>query len=162
MVMRGLPVPLSKQLYIMRDTKREATRQGLPFGDIFDPVGEPVERAFSLYPFAKSQGRAAEYLASFMTNSFARGVDTGTNEGLRQVVIEAGLSWEEALPHLSHPGWEKELEANREEMLAAGIWGVPSYRIRSEGEPDFAIWGQDRLWLVEEEIRRRLQRPRSD
>lgn len=161
MVMRGLPVPLRKQLYIMRDTKREASRLGLPFGDMFDPVGEPVERAFSLYPFAKSQGRASEYLASFLTNSFSGGIDTGTNEGLRHVATEAGLSWEDALPHLGQPGWQEELAANREEMLGAGIWGVPSYRVRSAGEPDFAIWGQDRLWLVEDEIRRRLNRPRS-
>ena len=160
MVMRGLQVPMPKRLYIIRDTKREATRLGLDFGDTFDPVGEPVERAFSLYPFAREKGRAKELLASFLTNSFAGGVDTGTDDGLRRVVTDAGLSWQEALPHLNDPEWRAELEQNREEMLQAGIWGVPSYRVRSPGEADFAIWGQDRLWLVEDEIRRRLNRPR--
>ena len=37
-----------------------------------------------------------------------------------------------------------------------GLWGVPSYRVRGgEGEEDFSVWGQDRLWLVAAEIRRR-------
>jgi len=43
-----------------------------------------------------------------------------------------------------------------------GLWGVPSYRVRGPaGEPDFVTWGQDRLRLVENEIRRRaaLARP---
>ena len=34
MVMRALPVPLKKRLYIIRDCKREAERFDLPFGNI--------------------------------------------------------------------------------------------------------------------------------
>jgi hypothetical protein len=33
---------------------------------------------------------------------------------------------------------------------------VPSFRVRGGGAPDYATWGQDRLWRVEEEIRARL------
>ena len=37
-----------------------------------------------------------------------------------------------------------------------GLWGVPSYRLQGgEGEPDLCVWGQDRLWLIAAEIRRR-------
>ena len=37
-----------------------------------------------------------------------------------------------------------------------GLWGVSSYRLCGpEGEPDLEVWGQDRLWLVATEIRRR-------
>ena len=45
------------------------------------------------------------------------------------------------------------------------IWGVPfghvhqcfhGMAIGPEGEPDLSVWGQDRLWLVAAEIRRRL------
>ncbi|MFP6664509.1 MAG: DsbA family protein [Deltaproteobacteria bacterium] len=156
MVMRGLAVPVAKRLYIVRDTKREADFLGIAFGDIHDPVGRPVERAFSLYPFAKRNGRGGEFLTAFLQDSFAGGIDTGTDEGLRHVVERAGLLWSEAREFLDTAGWREELEANREEMLRAGIWGVPSYRVRSEGEADFAVWGQDRIWLVEREIRRRL------
>lgn len=156
MVMRGLPVPLAKKLYIVRDTKREAEDLGIPFGDVFDPVGRPVERAFSLYPFAKQRGRGGAFLDAFMQDAWGGGIDTGTDDGLRHSLERAGLSWAEALAHLDSEDWRAQLEANREQMLAAGLWGVPSYRVLSAGTPDSAIWGQDRLWLVEREIRRRL------
>jgi 2-hydroxychromene-2-carboxylate isomerase len=176
MVMRGLPVPRAKQLYITLDTRREAEDAGVAFGRVCDPVGRPVERGFSLYPLAKERGRAFELLRSFTTAAFAEGVDTGTDAGLRFVAERAGLDWEQARPILeaaehaarirprpsSSPlaastGWQTELEANREQLFALGLWGVPSFRVLGEGgEPDYATWGQDRLWRVEQEIRRRL------
>jgi 2-hydroxychromene-2-carboxylate isomerase len=49
------------------------------------------------------------------------------------------------------------VESNRESLLALGLWGVPSYCLRdATGSVVFSTWGQDRLWLVETEIRRRL------
>ncbi len=157
MVMRGLPVPAAKRLYIVLDTKREAEDAGEPFGRLCDPVGRPVERAFSLYPWARSRGRAAELLASFTRAAFAEGIDTGTDAGLRQVVERAGLPWDEAREHLDGEGWRDELEANRKVLFEEGLWGVPSFRLlREGGECLFATWGQDRIWRVEEEIRRQL------
>jgi len=158
MVMRGLPVPAAKRLYIVLDTKREAERAGVPFGRVCDPVGRPVERAFELYPWARERGRAAEFLHAFARAAFAEGVDTGSDAGLRSVVEQAGLSWDEALAEqeVDH-GWREELEANRQTLLGLGLWGVPSFRLRGRpGEPDFCTWGQDRLWRVEAEIRDRL------
>jgi 2-hydroxychromene-2-carboxylate isomerase len=156
MVMRGLPLPRVKQLYITLDTKREAEDAGVEFGRVCDPVGRPVERCFSLYPFACRNGRGAELLAEFLRASFAEGVDTGSDAGLRLVVERAGLDWNEVAPHLDGEGWRDELDGNRAQLLALGLWGVPSFRLLgSPGEPDYATWGQDRLWRVEQEIRRR-------
>jgi 2-hydroxychromene-2-carboxylate isomerase len=160
MVMRGLPVPAAKRWYITLDTKREADSIGVPFGRIADPVGRPVERAFSLYPYVDSRGHAADFLLAFCRAAFAEGVQTGTDEGLRYVVEVAGLPWAETLRHADTDGWRTELEANREDMLALGLWGVPSYRLRGpEGTPDFTTWGQDRLRQIEDEIRRRAAAP---
>jgi 2-hydroxychromene-2-carboxylate isomerase len=157
MVMRGLPVPAPKRLYIALDTKREAEDAGVPFGRVCDPVGRPVERCFSLYPWARERGRAAELLLEFMRASWSQGVDTGTDAGLRRVVERVGLDWGEARDHLDRgAGWRAELEANRSELLALGLWGVPSFRVRGGGAPDYATWGQDRLWRVEQEIRARV------
>jgi 2-hydroxychromene-2-carboxylate isomerase len=39
-------------------------------------------------------------------------------------------------------------EANREEMFAGGLWGVPSFRV-NDAEPR---WGQDRLWAIEQDL----------
>jgi 2-hydroxychromene-2-carboxylate isomerase len=157
MVMRGLQVPASKRMYITLDTKREAESVGLPFGRICDPVGKPVERGFSLYGYAKERGRAAEYLLSFCRAAFAEGIDCGSDQGLRHVVAGADLEWEEASRNFDQEGWRAELEENRQDMLSLGLWGVPSYRLLGPGEDDgFCTWGQDRLWLVENEIRRRV------
>jgi 2-hydroxychromene-2-carboxylate isomerase len=157
MVMRGLPVTREKQLYITLDTKREAEDAGVRFGRLCDPVGRPVERCFSLYPWARERGRAAELLRSFTRAAFAEGADAGSDTGLRRVVERAGLDWNEACVRLDGEGWRDELEANRKQLFALGLWGVPSFRLLgSRGEPDYSTWGQDRLWRVEQEIRRRL------
>jgi len=160
MVMRGVPTSLAKGLYIFRDTKREATALGMPFGDMVDPIGTPVRRAFSLWPWAQSKGRGESLIASFLRAAWAEGVDTSTDAGLRSVVERAGLEWADAQRHIGDDGWEKELEANRLAMMGEmGQWGVPSFRLRGpEGEPDLVLWGQDRLWLVSREIQRRGRR----
>lgn len=158
MVMRGVPVPAAKGFYIMIDTIREAEHIAAPFGNMYDPVGRAVERGFALWPFAHDKGRGAEFISAFLKAAFVDGRPTGTEDGLRHVVEEAGLSFEEARPSLEKEAWRDELENNRQELYnELGIWGVPSFRLRdAEGEPDLCVWGQDRLWLVAAEIRRRL------
>jgi 2-hydroxychromene-2-carboxylate isomerase len=158
MVMRGVPAPAAKGIYIMLDALREADHIGVPFGNMLDPIGRPVERAFSLWPFANQRGRGEEFLAEFLRAAFVLGQATGTDRGLARIVEKAGLSFEEATRHLDRDEWRAELEANRQLMYdELGLWGVPSYRLRGPGgEPDLCVWGQDRLWLVAAEIRRRL------
>jgi len=156
MVMRGLPVPRAKRMYILFDTKREAEDAGVPFGRVCDPVGRPVERGFSLYPLACAQGKGAAYLLSFARAAFADGVDLATDAGLRFAAERAGLAWEEARAHLDRDGWRDELEKNREQLFALGLWGVPSFRVLGGAGEPYATWGQDRLWRVEQEIARRL------
>ena len=51
---------------------------------------------------------------------------------------------------LSDPGWRAVAEANREEMFELGIWGVPAFRVNGGS----AHWGQDRLWLLEQQLGR--------
>lgn len=68
---------------------------------------------------------------------------------MQRIVTEAGLDWNRAKPLLGADGWCAEAEANRRELLSLGLWGVPSFRF---GET--AAWGQDRLWVIENAIRR--------
>ncbi|MDE2849623.1 MAG: DsbA family protein [Acidobacteriota bacterium] len=149
MVMRGLPVKRSKRVYILLDAAREARRNGVQFGPISDPVGKPVERGYSLLPWAIEQGRGIEYFRSFMTLAFSQAVDAGSDRGLRRIVEEAGLDWTEGRGYLDDPAWREEAERNREELFDLGLWGVPSFRVGS-----VAAWGQDRLWVLEDEYRR--------
>lgn len=158
MVMRGVPAPAAKGIYIMLDAKREADHLGIPFGDMYDPIGKAVLRGFSLWPFARAQGREADYIATFLRAAFVEGRRTDTDAALRHVVETAGLSWDAAQLQLDSEEFRDELEANRRLLYdELGLWGVPSFRLRGpEGEPDLSVWGQDRLWLVAAEIRRRV------
>lgn len=159
MVMRGVGITREKGLYIMADTAREAREAGVSFGNHYDPIGDPVRRCYSLYPWACQQGRGNALLSSFLSAAFTQGVNTNNNRGLRKVVEAAGLDWKEAQQHLGKPGWEDILEANRLAMYEEGLWGVPSFRLLDEeGQQMLALWGQDRLWLIANEIQRQLQR----
>ena len=159
MVMRGVPAPAAKGIYIMLDALREARHIGVPFGNMYDPIGRPVEQGFALWPFARENGCEAAFLSAFLKAAFAEGRPTGTDEGLSHVLESVGLSFGEAAVALESEAWRDELEENRQTLYnELGLWGVPSYRLRGPGEePDLCVWGQDRLWLVAAEIRRRLK-----
>ena len=155
MVMRGVPATREKGMYIFSDTAREARRRGIGYGKMYDPIGNPVRRCYSLYPWAVSQGKGNELLSSFLKHAFSLGVNTNNNRGLKRVVESAGLNWSEAKTHLGETEWEALVETNRLSMYEGGLWGVPSYRlIDAQGQTRLEIWGQDRLWLVAREIRR--------
>ncbi len=147
MVMRGLPVPREKRTYISLDAAREAHLRHTPFGRINDPVGRPVERGLSLMPLAERSGQGQAYLLSFMHGVWAEGVDAGSDRGLRRIAERAGLSWGDAQAAMTDASWRPVAEANRVEMLGLGLWGVPSFRVR-----DTAVWGQDRLWAIQQAL----------
>jgi 2-hydroxychromene-2-carboxylate isomerase len=155
--MRGVPATRQKGMYIFKDAAREALAAGVPYGNFYDPIGEPVRRCYSLYSWACEQGRGSELLSSFLRHAFAEGVNTNNDKGMQQVVESAGLDWAQASSIVGQPGWEKLVESNRVDMYEAGLWGVPSFRLLDEnGEQLLALWGQDRLWLFAREIQRQL------
>lgn len=144
MVMRGLPVPREKRTYISLDAAREARLHQAPFGRINDPVGRPVERGLALMPLAERMGQGQAYVLSFMRGVWAEGLDAGSDRGLRRIAERAGLSWPDALAAMENDAWRSTAEANRVELLGLGLWGVPSFRVY-----DTAVWGQDRLWAIQ-------------
>lgn len=158
MVMRGVPATREKGLYIFSDCVREADNLGVPYGNFYDPIGDPVRKAYSLYPWACKQGKGIELISAFLSCAFSEGVNTNTDTGLQKVVTKAGLDWNEAKAQIGNTGWQEQLEDNRLSMYGFGSWGVPSFRlIDSDGEEILALWGQDRLWLFAEKIQTLLR-----
>lgn len=149
MVMRGLAVPRSKRWYITQDAAREAFVRKIPFGRINDPLGRPTERGLALLALAERQGRSKPFLLSFMQGVWAEGIDAGSDRGLRRMAERAGLSWGDAQLALQDENWRQHAEANRAAMFALGLWGVPSFHVR-----ELAVWGQDRLWAVQQAVLR--------
>lgn len=154
MVMRGVPAPREKKVYIAIDAAREARSLGVDYGNFYDPIGKPVIQGYSLYMWAKEQGKGNEFLEAFLKAAFASGVNTNSSRGLQIVVEKAGLNWAEGKLHLDDDSWKAPLENNRLSMYESGSWGVPSYRLLdAKGNEVLSVWGQDRLWLVAQKIR---------
>lgn len=149
MVMRGLPVPRSKKMYIFLDTKRECNRYGIPFGRTVDPLGEGVNRCMAILSYAQQQGKALEFITSASKGIWAEGEDVTQDEALQKLTERCGLSWNEAKVFLNNKDWEKQAEENRQHMFALGFWGVPSFQYGTQ-----SYWGQDRLWAIEQQISR--------
>lgn len=157
MVMRGVPATREKGMYIFLDTAREARAAGVPFGNFYDPIGDPARNGYSLFPWAVEQGKGIELISAFLSCAFAEGVNTNREKGLRTVVEKAGLDWSKAAQIVGQSGWQDMLETNRLAMYNSGLWGVPSFRLLDEaGKEILALWGQDRLWLFAREIQRQL------
>ena len=157
MVMRGVSATREKGIYIFTDAAREARASNVPYGDFYDPIGDPARRCYSLYPWACSQGKGNALLSSFLSAAFAQGINANNDRGLRQVVENAGLDWASAKQIVGQDGWQEILEDNRLAMYDSGLWGAPSFRLLdADKNVVLALWGQDRLWLFEREIQNLL------
>ncbi len=149
MAMRGMKIPAAKRLYIPRDVKREADLLGLPFGLIADPIGAGAERCLTVFTLAESLEQQLAFLVEASRAVWSKGVDVATDAGLRDVCLRSGIDWDAASRKLAAGKDLAYAEANRKAMFAAGCWGVPSFTL---GE--FSTWGQDRMWMVFELLRR--------
>ena len=148
MVMRGLPVPTVKRLYIMRDCKREADMVELPFGRTVDPVGKGVERALAVLHRLTLQGTGVAFAESALQGAFADGIDLASDEGLFAVARRAGVSDEDVRAAFADESWRPAAEQNRAALFEAGLWGAPTFRVNDMP----AHWGQDRIWALEEDL----------
>jgi 2-hydroxychromene-2-carboxylate isomerase len=158
MVMRGVSLTRTKGLYIFADASREAHALGIDWAKkTYDPIGTPVIRAFSLFPWARQQGKEVQFLTAFFHAAFFDGVNTNSDKGLQVVVENAELSWQDAQQVIDNTDWHAELEANRLAMYEFDSWGVPSFRLLDEnGKTLLGTWGQDRLWLVAKVIEQHI------
>ena len=107
----------------------------------------PKDDRRALIPLAEHAGVAQAYLLSFMRGVWSEGIDAGSDRGLRRIAERAGLSWTDAQAALDDQAWRAIAEANRSEMFALGLWGVPSFRVGQT-----AVWGQDRLWAIQQAV----------
>lgn len=153
MMMRGVPAPLKKGRYIMMDAAREARFFGVPFGKVVDPFGEPVKRAFALFPSVAHEGKGMDFVTRYLSAAWAEGRDVTKASVLEELLEAIGL--DASYTRYVDTSWQSLLEANVADMLGHGLWGVPSFRVSGGDRPAMNCWGQDRIWLVERDIRER-------
>ena len=101
-------------------------------------------------------GKGFEYIEALLTASFQDEINIGDDTYLEGLVSSLKLDWSEVKKHLNSKQWKKDLNHNLQEMYAGNCWGVPSFKLTDEnGENPFYVWGQDRMWLIQEEIAKR-------
>jgi 2-hydroxychromene-2-carboxylate isomerase len=149
MVTRGLAMPNVKRMYIVRDAKREADRQGIAFGELCDPIGVGVDNCISLAKWADDRGQLMAFARSAMRGIWTEARDMSEYVDLRYVVERANLPWDEARDALGNAAAAKWAQGNAQDLAVIGLWGVPSFRVG-----DFVAWGQDRLPLLADRLRR--------
>ena len=149
MVMRGMELPTVKRMYIVRDAKREADRLGVPFGELCDPLGPGVTNCLALAHWANQRGALLPLARSAMRGIWAEAKDVAEYVDLRTIVERAGLPWDEAREALADPKAAKAAADNAADLNGIGLWGVPSFRVG-----DYVAWGQDRLPLLADRLRR--------
>jgi len=66
---------------------------------------------------------------------------------LRAIVERAGLAWDDARKALQDTAWRAVAEQNRADLFGLGLWGVPSFKVGT-----VAVWGQDRLWAIQDAL----------
>jgi 2-hydroxychromene-2-carboxylate isomerase len=152
MVARGLPVPQVKRMYIVRDAKREADRLGIAFGELCDPLGTGVDNCLSIVNRALAHGQGMAFAKSAMRGIWSEAKDVAEYVDLKEIVERAGMSWEDARTALEPAAVTaalKQANGYAEDLAVIGLWGVPSFRIG-----DFVAWGNDRLPLLADRLRR--------
>jgi 2-hydroxychromene-2-carboxylate isomerase len=151
MVMRGLPLPPEKQAYILHDAKREAERLAIPFGEICDPLGKGIDDCLAIAHWAAKRGpqAALAFAHSALRGIWSEALDVAEYVDLRKIVERAGLPWEDARAALGDPEAAKAAQTNAADLEVYSLWGVPSIRCG-----DFITWGQDRLPLLADRLRR--------
>lgn len=149
MVMRGLAVPSIKRMYIVRDAKREADRLGIPFGELCDPLGPGIDHCLAIAHWAAQRDQLLAFARSAMRGIWAEALDVAEYVDLRRIVERAGLPWDDARAAIGDAEALKAAQTNATELAVYNLWGVPSMRCG-----DFIAWGQDRLGLLADRLRR--------
>jgi 2-hydroxychromene-2-carboxylate isomerase len=150
MVMRGLPVPRAKKLYIIQDAKREADRLGIPFGRACDPLGKGIGYCMAVFfGSAVAKGLELDLTLSVMRGIWSEARDVAHLPDLVFLAGRVGISEPEVRAAIDDRTWRHKATANRDALTELGLWGVPSLRVGS-----YSTWGQDRLSLIESEFAR--------
>ena len=151
LVERGAQMPRLKTMYIAKDAHREAQRLGIPFGHIADPLGAGARNAVAIMRAANAAGLGLAFAESAMRGVWAEARALASYVDLRTIVERAGLGWDAARAALADEAWKTDAADAAADLNAAGLWGVPSFRLG-----DYTTWGQDRLpYLVDRVLEHR-------
>ncbi len=142
-----LPVsyPIKRE-YSLRDFKRSARFEGVPF---VQPERFPVNSLLAARVFwwlADTQGAeaAVAWARAGLRGYFTRGLMIDEPAGLRELAAACALDPGAVEAACADPAVKARLKAENDQAIAAGVFGAPFFFV--DGEP---FWGNDRKVQIE-------------
>jgi 2-hydroxychromene-2-carboxylate isomerase len=137
----------AKRAYLFRDVMREATRYGFPFAG---PPGHPFNplTALRMCTALQDDARRRELALALIRACWERGEDISDASVLARLADEAGFDGKALVEQAATPAVKQALATATLDAVAAGIFGVPTFRLGDE-----LFWGGDRIdaliWRLE-------------
>jgi len=148
LLMRGASMPMVKQKYIYLDAVREAKKLGIEFNGFVDPLAEGVINVYRLFAWAQQQGKATEYMMACFRAIYVDGIDLSNRANIEQVMHKLALDVEAANAYQQQHDWQQWADINQMDLSKLNLWGVPCFSYSR-----YSFWGQDRMPLLEKEIK---------
>jgi 2-hydroxychromene-2-carboxylate isomerase len=130
---------VAKRAYTFRDVMRQAARQGLRFSG---PPGHPFNPLLALRMCAAldNQSERRRFALALMSACWERGDDISDPSILVRLAHACGLDGAQLAEAAQQAPIKQRLAADTEEAIAAGVFGVPTFRYKNE-----LFWGADRI-----------------
>ena len=117
-------------------------------------MGQGVTNCLAISKWAIAEGKGLAFARSATRGIWSEALDVASYVDLRAIVERAELPWEGARAALADPEAAAWATANADDLSAIGLWGVPSFRVG-----DLALWGQDRIDILVDRLRRHAAAP---
>lgn len=129
----------AKRAYTMRDVLRTAARLGLP---VQGPPTHPFNplRALRICIALDDAGARRRFGLALMDGAWARGLDIAADAVLSALAQECALDGRGLLARANDADVKQRLIDATNAAIAAGIFGVPTFRVDGE-----IFWGADRI-----------------
>jgi 2-hydroxychromene-2-carboxylate isomerase len=151
---RGVP---AKQAYLKKDLQDWARHDGLTIR--FPPAVFPVNsvKAMRGCLLLEPEGRLVPFAEAVFEAYWTRDLDISQDSVLAEICERVGVEPARFLEGITRPGIKAALKTNTDEVIARGGFGSPTIFVGG----DDMYFGNDRLVLVREAVRRRLAAERG-
>lgn len=142
--------PAAKQQWIAKDLERWSKHWNVPyrFPSRFPAISLKGLRVYLALP----ESHKARYRDNVFRATWVDDRDITDESVLADCVGDTEVA-KAALAKMNSDEVKAELRASTERAAKRGVFGVPTFDLGTDGEPDL-YWGQDRLDLVEDALRR--------
>ncbi|HQR20906.1 MAG TPA: 2-hydroxychromene-2-carboxylate isomerase [Burkholderiaceae bacterium] len=132
----------AKRVYTMRDTLRQAARLGVPAKG---PPTHPFNplRGLRLCIALDNAVERQRFGIALMDAAWEHGLDLTDDAVLGRIARECGLDGAALLARAGEADVKRRLVAATDAAIAAGVFGVPTFRVDGE-----LFWGADRIDAV--------------